>query len=107
MDLIRKPAYQPENRPRVWVRTTPYDPNLPIRGRYLSLSLAPTAGEAYYADTVGRQVLFFVPETPQEFEAQRRGAELWAEVTIPKKGPPRPVRLALKSAKGFELIEGK
>jgi len=26
-------------RPRVWVRTAPVDPNLPIRGRYLSLRL--------------------------------------------------------------------
>ena len=107
LSLSGKLLYDRQTCPRVWVRTTPYDPNLPIRGRYLSLSLAPTAAEAYYADTVGRQVLFFVPETPQEFEAQRRGAELWAEVTIPKKGPPRPIRLALKSAKGFELIEGK
>jgi hypothetical protein len=27
--------------PRVWVRTAPYDPTLPLRGRYLSLQLTP------------------------------------------------------------------
>lgn len=89
------------------MRTTQYDPNLPIRGRYLSLRLVPVQGSAFYGAAEGKQVLFFVPEEPQEFEGRRAGAELWAEVTIPKKGPPRPIRLAIKSARGFEVIEGK
>ena len=40
-------------------------------------------------------VVFFVPE---HAEAPRlaHGDELWAEVTIPRKGPPRPIQLAIK-----------
>jgi len=40
-------------------------------------------------------VVFFIAE---HAEAPRvgRGGELWAEVTVPKKGPPRPIQLAIK-----------
>ena len=40
-------------------------------------------------------VVFFIPA---HAEAPRLGAggELWAEVTVPKKGPPRPIQLAIK-----------
>jgi hypothetical protein len=44
---------------------------------------------------------FFIPEhaeTPQ----LRGGDQLWAEVTIPRKGPPRPIQLAIK--RGSEWI---
>jgi hypothetical protein len=107
LSLSGKLLYDRQVRPRVWVQTTPYDPNLPIRGRYLSLRLVAPKGSEFYAETEGRQVLFFLPEKLQDFEARRTGAELWAEVTIPKKGSPRPIRLALKSSRGFEVIEGK
>ena len=107
LSLSGKLLYDRQTCPRVWMQTAQYDPNLPIRGRYLSLSLVPKSGTAFYAETVGRQVLFFVPEQTQGFETRLRGAEIWAEVTIPRKGPPRPIRLALKSAKGVELIEAK
>jgi hypothetical protein len=40
-------------------------------------------------------VLFFLPEHA-EFPRIKPGEELWAEVTIPRKGPPRPIQLALK-----------
>ena len=55
----------------------------------------------------GLTILFFVPEKTQGFEVGRRGGELWAEVTIPKAGPPRPIRLALKKDGRFEVIEGR
>lgn len=29
------------------------------------------------------------------------GEELWIEVTVPKTGPPRPVRLAIKRGESF------
>ena len=107
LSLSGKLLYDRQTQPRVWVLTTQYDPNLPIRGRYLSLSLVPKPGAPFYPAIAGKQVLFFVPETQQEFESRRAGAELWAEVTIPRKGPPRPIRLALKSANGFEVIEAR
>ena len=107
LSLTGKLLYDRNTCPRVWVRTAPYDPNLPIRGRYLSLGLAP-AKDAQWRDRLdGQRVLFFVPEQTQAFELERRGTELWAEVTIPKAGPPRPIRLALKKEGRFEMIEEK
>src|SRR5262245_12105609 len=37
--LGAKLLYDRAALPRVWALTTPYDPNLPIRGRYVSLQL--------------------------------------------------------------------
>jgi hypothetical protein len=37
--LGAKLLYDRATLPRVWTLTTPYDPNLPIRGRYVSLQL--------------------------------------------------------------------
>src|SRR6478672_737226 len=96
--------------PRVWVKTAQWDPNLPIRGRYLALRLAPEKDAQWYAETSGQMVLFFVPERTLPFESQRgrRDApELWAEVTIPHKGPPRPIRLAVKKDGRMELLDIK
>lgn len=36
-------------RPRVWVRAAPYDPNLPIRGRYVRLQLEATPSPDFVA----------------------------------------------------------
>ena len=107
LSLTGKLLYDRSTRPRVWVRTAPYDPNLPIRGRYLSLGLAPEKDASWRERLEGQRVLFFVPEKTQGFEVGRRGGELWAEVTIPKAGPPRPIRLALKKDGRFEVIEGR
>ena len=55
-------------------------------------------------------VLFFVPEHTLPFEklrARRDAPELWAEVTIPHKGPPRPIRLAVKKDGKMEADRGQ
>ncbi len=99
LSLTGKLLYDRSSRPRVWVKTRPYDPNLPIRGRYLSLMLTPDAGALYFDRTSNQRVVFFVPEHPEEFESRRfrpDAPELWAEVTIPRQGPPRPIRLGIK-----------
>jgi len=36
--IAAKYLYERASRPRVWVRVAQYDPNLPMRGRYLALS---------------------------------------------------------------------
>lgn len=143
-----KLLYDRAARPRVWVRTASIDPDLPIRGRYLTLNLEVHSRD-FHRDPQNPQVFktqqgynsgyvtlalengqlvahrtdhpsemtinswaqranrgddifilsspvaFFVPE---HAEAPRvvRGDELWAEVTVPKKGPPRPIQLAIK-----------
>jgi len=100
LSLAGKLFYDRATCPRVWVKTQPYDPNLPIRGRYLSLMLAPEAGAPYFDRTTTQRVVFFVPEHKTEADTllfSRTGPELWVEVTIPRQGPPRPIRLGMKS----------
>ena len=108
LSLTGKLLYDRETYPRVWVKTAPYDPSLPIRGRYLSLQLIPQSGSPQYERISGERVLFFVPEQTLEFEKQRVGTgapELWVEVTVPRKGPPRPIRLGLKKEGRVEPLE--
>lgn len=107
LSLTGKLLYDRASCPRVWVRTARWDPNLPIRGRYLALQLTPTAGEPYYDRTNAQRVLFFVPERTQAFEKemfQRNAPEVWAEVTIPHAGPPRPIRLGFKKEGNIDPI---
>ncbi len=62
-------------------------------------------GEAQRATyfPLDQTVPFFVPEHAIVPSAAR-GEELWAEVTIPRKGPPRPIQLAVKDAKGWHPL---
>ena len=108
LSLSGKLLYDRATCPRVWVKTAQWDPNLPIRGRYLALRLAPEQNAQWYAETNGQMVLFFVPEHILPFEAMRSrrdAPELWAEVTLPQRGPPRPIRLATKKAGQMELLD--
>lgn len=142
LSLGGKFLYDRHDRPRIWVKTGMIDPDLPIRGRYFTLSLEVAAPELakernspnYYSQSVvlaaenGHlvahpsdnssamyimtgakspqpaqadlyflypQVDFFIAEHAEN-PRQARGDELWVEVTIPKKGPPRPIQLAIK-----------
>ena len=100
LSLAGKLLYDRATCPRVWVKTLPYDPNLPIRGRYLSLRLAPDPGSSYFDRTTNQRVVFFVTEHQTAVDALRfrpNAPDLWAEVTIPRKGPPRPIRLGIKN----------
>jgi hypothetical protein len=112
--------------PRVWVKTVPFDPDLPIRGRYVSLRLMVDArgfpeGAVYSpaelsveggklvakpADdsnvhvmsgmSIAEPVAFFIPEHVADPSWRKVGEEMWVEVTVPKRGPPRPIRLGVK-----------
>jgi hypothetical protein len=161
--IAAKYLYQRWRCPRVWTRVFAYDPELPMRGRYLSLQLAvdgcrstlPNAGQANFprdvngAPTKGIYAIrgapvrfaanlkvednrllairipdqessvsgqwvtagsdaacdqmrleepadFFIADTAKNPVPVRPGQELWIEVTVPPKGPPRPIQLALK-----------
>ena len=147
--LGAKLLYDRATRPRVWALTAPYDPNLPIRGRYVSLQLVveprgitdtkpgtawgpPQAvilrieREKLVAEAMPRQpiydpselhvqlvnrfgeklalldrpIAFFIPEHIADPSRRPSGESLWVEVTILKKGPPRPIRLAVKKGDG-------
>jgi hypothetical protein len=136
--------------PRVWAQAAPFDPDMPIRGRYVSLQLSVEArgiGEAKQGpgwqpppavtlrveggrlvaepvrtdsgyDPAARHlrfiqrqdggkmavlaepVPFFIPEHIPDPSRRARGEELWVEVTLPKKGPPRPIRLGVRRGSG-------
>jgi len=134
-------------RPRVWVQTVSYDPDLPIRGRYVALrarmetDVTPppqsdpqtriwypvakvrlevrdgklygvrddngTVEMSWMRDRDGKWVaitnepsLFFIAEHANDPSFRRNGEQLWFEATIPKKGPPRPIRLGVSKADG-------
>jgi hypothetical protein len=99
LSVTGKLFYDRATCPRAWVKTAQYDPNLPIRGRYLSLMLEPAVGDLFFNRLHNQRVVFFVPDQQTNAESLRPGrnaTELWAEVTIPHKGPPRPIRLGIK-----------
>jgi hypothetical protein len=148
--LGAKLRYDRATRPRVWVPSAPHDPELPIRGRYVSLQLvvepqgirqtdsiaddAPLAQpvtlrveadrlvaeaapadagwessgvHAQFIERQGRHVVvlhepvaYFITEHVPDPSRRPAGEELWVEVTVPKKGPPRPIRLGVKKGDG-------
>ena len=123
--------------PRAWARTLPYDPSLPIRGRYVRLRLEvpldstvtvdgavalagvrleardgrlqavpdSSAASTVTIDSIQgspraalvRPVAFFIPEHVPDPSRRNAGEELWVEVTIPRRGPPRPIRLGVRT----------
>ena len=142
-----KLLYDRATRPRLWVKVAPWDPSMPIRGRYLSLQMeVPAHGftipvqpvkppykgyvpfSTQYGDlqVQGKQLIavrtpdfsgtsvnvtmengqpvarindsidYYIPENAKDPARVGKGEELWAEVTLPKKGPPRPIRLGIK-----------
>ena len=159
--LGAKLAWDRHRLPRAWAKAATYDPNLPIRGRYLALQLEvvcddpgarmtsppglrnpPLVNSGYVRGILrvenrrltsdcsssntqgisllrrGRQgqtpttslsepVLFFLPEHATDPWKQAEGGELWAEVTLPKSGPPRPIQLAIKNGDRFTPLEVK
>ncbi|MGB7621454.1 MAG: hypothetical protein WBN92_03810 [Terriglobia bacterium] len=136
--------------PRVWAKTVPVDPDLPIRGRYVSLKLEVDGSQVpvdpnpkdqsvrveflpYYARlervrltvengqlaavpasqntgvrawkrksedpplvTLEDPIAFYIPEHALDPSRRLKGEELWVEVTVPRKGPPRPIQLGVK-----------
>jgi hypothetical protein len=151
--LAAKYAIDRARFPRAWARVRTYDPDLPIRGRYLSLQLlvaCDTTGAAIPPDglvsrngwvpgkprvengrliadcspsqggalikrelagqitaTLNEPVLFFLPEHAIDPSRRQVGEELWVEVTVPAKGPPRPIRPAVKKGDTFTPLEIK
>jgi hypothetical protein len=158
--------------PRVWTRAAAIDPDLPMRGRYLSLHLTvdgcqstlPSAKFATFPRDVngaikpGPYVLrpqpvlfsanlkvednqlvalrvegqedsgageeisaapgapcnqmqlsdpvdFYIADTAKSPLPLQPNQELWIEVTVPPKGPPRPLQLALKDSGAWKPLE--
>lgn len=131
LSVAGKYAVDRERLPRAWAKAEPMDPNLPIRGRYVSLYLeldVPESMPEHWQDWVtlsarnGRlaatpastgtgatvvriqgdrwrlaePVAFFIPEHVADPSRVGPGEELWVEVSVPRRGAPRPLRLAVK-----------
>jgi GDYXXLXY protein len=139
--------YDRANYPRLWVETAPFDPDMPIRGRYVNIALrvhadraAPGDGDrapnmflarleargdalvAVQDDDKGRHrvrsgrcgerdcwqlaapLSYFIPEHGADPSRQPEGSTLWAEVTLPPSGAPRPVRLGVKTGDAIDPI---
>jgi hypothetical protein len=151
--IAGKYLYERATCPRVWVRVAQYDPNLPMRGRYLAVSPVVDAcnlphdqeSSTRWKDKDGQEKIsnwhwrvrtrardgklvvedardvlprsetttiwlngdadcdqarlswvdFFIPDTAKNPFPLQKGQELWAEVTVPPLGPPRPIQLAV------------
>jgi hypothetical protein len=130
--LGAKMAVDRASRPRVWARVAPFDPDLPVRGRYVRMALegaaadnvrsvydgmfqptvsanalvfVPAGQEGLYGRTRqrdGRYIVvlreplaFFIPEHIPDPSIRPPGEELWVEVTLPRRGAPRPIRLGV------------
>lgn len=90
LSVTGKFLYDRETLPRQWMRAEPVDPVLPLRGRYVRLQLR---GET---DEVQPAVAFFIPPNVPDPSRRPAGEELWVEVSVPKSGAPRPIRLGVK-----------
>jgi len=90
LSVTAKFAYDRETLPRTWVRAEAYDPSLPIRGRYVRLQLR---GDS---EALRVPVVFFIPPNVPDPSRRNTGEELWVEVSIPKRGSPRPIQLGVK-----------
>lgn len=163
VSIAGKYLYERETCPRVWARATAYDPEMPMRGRYLSAQLEvdgcgstlPSAAHAQFPRDINGAVKpgpyvvrgtaenfnatlkvensrlvavrnvgdenpdegqliwatndtpcdqmhlqsatdFFISESATSPLPLKPGQELWMEVTLPPKGAPRPIQLAMK-----------
>jgi hypothetical protein len=56
---------------------------------------------------VATPVLFFIPDRASNPEPFAPNSEVWAEVSLPEEGPPRPIRLATKRGETFTPLEMK
>ncbi len=166
--IAGKYLYERLTRPRVWVRVAQYDPNLPMRGRYMAMTPlvdacglprdkeSGTSWTPYSADrksgtevtswqwqvvmkakggklvvedarnVVPRSqtltiylssdqpcdlvqlspgILFFIPDTAEPPFPKKKGEELWADVTVPPSGPPRPIQLAMSDNGTWKVLK--
>jgi hypothetical protein len=75
---------------------------VPAAGR-LTARLSERAGER--VAVLDQAVAFFIPEHVEDPSRRPAGEELWVEVTIPRAGAPRPIRLGVKNGSQLEPLE--
>jgi len=84
--------------------TTPNRCDLVLRGQQM-IAVANENGEYWINNrrsgdlllaVIPSQTVFFIPEHLPDPSRRPAGEELWIEATVPRKGPPRPLRLGVK-----------
>jgi hypothetical protein len=60
-------------------------------------TIAGNSGSSCDQMRLAQPVNFYIPEHAADPTRLKPGQELWIEVTVPPKGPPRPLQLALKN----------
>ena len=126
--LSERPRAAQQSEHVLGARTAPFDPDSLFRGRYVSLTLevrTPTrlddrteielavenerlvarpTNESTDLFVSGNRlddpIAFYIPEHVDDPSRRGAGEELWAEVTVPESGPPRPIRLGVKKKNG-------
>jgi hypothetical protein len=99
LSVTAKFAYDRSSLPRVWVKAAPYDPSLPLRGRYVRLMLQGDTPQLKQA------VAYFIPPKVPDPSLRAKDEELWVEVSVPQRGAPRPIRLAVKKDGQFNPLD--
>jgi hypothetical protein len=66
-----------------------------------------TAGSACNEMRLASSTDFFIADTAQSPVPLKSGQELWIEVTVPPKGPPRPIQLALKDNGAWKPLDSR
>ena len=64
------------------------------------VELSALAPPAETIATLQTALAFFIPEHIEDPSIRPAGEELWVEVTLPRKGPPRPIRLGIRKDGG-------
>jgi hypothetical protein len=130
LSVAGKFYYDRTTLPHVWAKAAPFDPHLPIRGRYVRIQLEAEGndmpsrgvvavpvqlsvengklmarrhdgrgGQTAYPREGGYRlatpVAFFIPESIPDPSIRQAGEELWVDVSVPRNGPPRPIRLGV------------
>jgi hypothetical protein len=128
LTMVGKYGWERAQYPKAWAAVVPADPNLPVRGQYLSLRLLVSnassdqmhgfvrcrlavengrlvahpdpqgaATISYFHDrwVLDKPLAFFIPEHASDPTRQFNGQPLFALVTVPPKGDPRPIQLAI------------
>lgn len=94
---------KPEDSALTWTQDSRHDPLNPPENAILDKSeLEKPENERVV--TLLESVPFFIPEDVPDPSIRAEGEELWMEVTIPKKGPLRPIRLAVKKGDDFSVL---
>jgi hypothetical protein len=100
MSVVAKFEYDSQTLPREWREAEPSDPYMPLRGRYVQLQLKGRRNPLAVVT-----VPYFIPDGVPDPTIRKPGEKLWVEVSVPKNGAPRPIRLEVENNGQFTPLE--